>query len=152
MNNLECYNEKIFDSIKQIDEEGKEFWFARELSKVLGYTDWRNFKKVIEKAKSSCMNSNNTIDEHVVELNRVLNVGNNAKMTVVDYKLSRYACYLIVQNADPNKEVVALGQTYFAVQTRKMKLTEAEFFNLVKMKKDYIEENKLEMEINYYIK
>ena len=118
---------EMFEDIKHIDEYGREFWYARELSKIIEYADWRNFKKVLNKAFEACENSNNDIDEHFVELTRVLIVGNNAKMMVNDYKLSRYACYLIVQNADPKKEPVALGQTYFAIQTRKQEIKEKEY-------------------------
>jgi DNA-damage-inducible protein D len=121
-NELELYKEQNFEEIKHINDDGIEFWYARELSKVLEYTDWRNFVKVINKAKEACINSSNEVSEHIVEVNRVLNVGNNAKMEVYDFMLSRYACYLIVQNADPSKEVVALGQTYFTIQTRRQEL------------------------------
>ena len=127
---LEKYQEKVFEDIKHIDEYGNEYWYGRELSKVLEYSDWRNFNKVIDKAKDACTKSNNDILEHLVEVNRVLNVGNHAKMEVRDYKLSRYMCYLIVQNADSSKKVVALGQTYFAIQTRKMELTEEKYNRL----------------------
>lgn len=119
---LELYKKQNFEEIKHIDENGNEYWYARELAKVLEYSDWRNFIKVINKAKKACINSNNLVEEHLGELNRVLTVGNNAKMEVSDFILSRYMCYLIVQNADPTKGVVALGQTYFAIQTRKQEL------------------------------
>ena len=94
------------------------------------YNDWRNFFKIINKAKISCKNSNNDIKEHIVEFNNMLNIGNNAKRKVNDYKLSRYACYLIAQNADSRKKVVALAQTYFAVQTRRQELLEEEYKEL----------------------
>ena len=129
-NELELYKEQNFEEIKHIDENGVEYWYARELAKVLEYSDWRNFNKVINKAKKSCINSNNDINEHIVEFNRVLNVGNNAKMEVYDYKLTRYMCYLIVQNADASKPVVALGQTYFAIQTRRQELLDEEIKKL----------------------
>ena len=92
--------ENMFDSIKLIDEMGNEYWLVRELFKIIEYTDWRNFKKVLDRSKIACKNSNYSIIEHFVEFNRVLEVGNNAKMEIIDYKLSRYACYLIAQNGD----------------------------------------------------
>ena len=109
----------LFEQIKQIDENGNEFWYARQLAKVLEYTDFsRNFIGVINKAKEACTNSGQEVSEHLVEANEVLEAGHGAKHTYPSFKFSRYFCYLIVQNADPGKEVVALGQTYFAVQTR----------------------------------
>jgi DNA-damage-inducible protein D len=108
----------LFEQIKQIDEYGNEFWYARQLAKVLEYTDFRNFTGVINKAKEACINSRQEISQHLVEANEVLEAGQGAKHSYPSFKLSRYFCYLIVQNADPNKEVVALGQTYFALQTR----------------------------------
>jgi len=109
----------IFEQIKQIDENGNEFWYARQLAKILEYADFsRNFIGVINKAKLACANSGQEVSEHIVETNEVLEAGQGAKHTYPSFKLSRYFCYLVVQNADPGKEVVALGQTYFAVQTR----------------------------------
>ena len=113
------YTNNIFENIKHIDEYGNEYWYARELSKILEYKDWRNFLKVLNKAKDACKNSGFNIDEQLVEVNRLSKRNNNATANIQDYKLLRYICYLIVQNADSSKEVVALGQTYFAVQTRK---------------------------------
>ena len=112
MNEVKKYTEKIFEDIKHIDEYGNEFWYARELQKVLEYKDWRNFQKVIDKAEDACQNSQFNLDEQLVEINRLSKRHNNAIVNIQDYKLSRYICYLIVQNADPSKEVVALGQTY----------------------------------------
>lgn len=132
---LNTYREQNFEEIKHINKNGNEFWYARELAKVLEYTDWRNFVKVINKARETVINSNNTIDEHLVETNRVLVVGNNAKMNVNDFILSRYMCYLIVQNADSSKPVVALGQTYFAIQTRKQELLDEEIKQLTEEEK-----------------
>lgn len=109
-----------FEDIKHFDEEGQEFWYARELQKVLEYKDWRNFEKVINKAFISAKNSINASEDWVVEVNKPIKTGKGKEELIKDYRLSRYICYLIVQNADPNKEVVALGQTYFAVQTRKL--------------------------------
>jgi DNA-damage-inducible protein D len=109
----------LFEQIKQIDENGNEFWYARQLAKALEYADFsRNFVGVINKAKEACANSGQVVSEHLVETNEVLEAGQGAKHTYPSFRLSRYFCYLIVQNADPGKEVVALGQTYFAVQTR----------------------------------
>jgi len=126
----ENYNNSIFEKIKYIDEYGNEYWFARELSKVLEYKDWRNFLKVLNKAKEACRNSGFGVDEQLVEVDKLSKRNNNAITKIQDYKLSRYMCYLIVQNADPNKEVVALGQTYFAIQTRKQEITELEYDSL----------------------
>ena len=124
------YTNNIFENIKHIDEYGNEYWYAREFSKVLEYKDWRNFLKVLNKAKDACKNSGFNIDEQLVEVNRLSKRNNNATANIQDYKLSRYICYLIVQNADPGKEVVALGQTYFAIQTRKQEITEQEYDSL----------------------
>jgi DNA-damage-inducible protein D len=122
-------NLSVFEQIKQIDENGNEFWMARQLAKTLDYTDFRNFLGVIEKAKEACQNSGQAVANHLVELNEVVAVGSGATHNYPSYKLSRYACYLIVQNADPSKEVVALGQTYFAVQTRIQEITQMEAYN-----------------------
>ena len=109
----------VFEQIKQVDENGIEFWSARNLAKVLDYVEFRNFKPVIEKAKDACKNSGQNIENHFVDFHEMVKIGSGAERGFNDgVKLSRYACYLIVQNADPSKEVVALGQTYFAVQTR----------------------------------
>ena len=124
------YTNNIFEDIKHIDEYGNEYWFARDLQKVLEYKDWRNFLKVLDKAKEACCNSRFNVDEQLVEVNKLSKRNNNAIVNIQDYKLSRYICYLIVQNADPSKEVVALGQTYFAVQTRKQEITEQEYDSL----------------------
>ena len=121
------YNDSTFESIKHLDEYGNEYWYARELSKTLEYSDWRNFLKVLNKAKVACKNSGLNVDEQLVEVNKLSKRNNNANVNIQDYKLSRYVCYLIVQNADPSKEVVALGQTYFAIQTRKQEITEQEY-------------------------
>ena len=108
----------VFENIKHIDEFGNEFWYARELSKVLEYKDWRNFKKVIDKAVISAENSIPCKNVWAVEVNKSIKTGKGKEEIIKDYKLSRYICYLIIQNADSSKEVVALGQTYFAIQTR----------------------------------
>jgi DNA-damage-inducible protein D len=121
--------QSLFEQIKQTDENGNEFWMARQLSKALDYADFRNFTSVIEKAIEACKNSGyNTLD-HLVGFNEVVAVGSGATHTYPSYKLSRYACYLIVQNADPSKEVVAFGQTYFAVQTRIQEIQQMDAYN-----------------------
>ena len=118
----ETYTEKIFEDIKHINEYGQEFWYARELSKVLGYKDFRNFELIIFKAMENCKNSNQEIDDHFGETTEMVNIGSNAKRGFKSYKLSRYAAYLILLNADPDKPIVALGKTYFAVKTRQQEL------------------------------
>lgn len=119
----------LFEQIKNTDENGNEFWMARQLSKALEYTDFRNFNGVIEKAKEACKNSDQAVENHIVEANEMVAIGSGAERLLPSYKLSRYACYLIVQNADPSKEVVALGQTYFAVQTRLQEISQMEEYN-----------------------
>ena len=135
MNELNKYNEKTFDDIKHIDENGREYWYARELQKVLEYKDWRNFEKVINKAIISTKNSFDLNQDWVVEVNRPIKTGKGKIELIRDFLLSRYVCYLIVQNANPNKEVVALGQTYFAIQTRKQELNEMEYSLLTEEEK-----------------
>jgi len=119
----------VFEQIKYTDDNGNEFWMARQLAKALEYTDFRNFISVIEKAKDACKNSGQLVEDHLVEFNEVINHGKGAVSSYPSYKLSRYACYLIVQNADPNKEIVALGQTYFAVQTRLQEIRQMDEYN-----------------------
>ena len=148
MNNIIEYNGEIFEKIKHIDEYGNEYWNARELSKALEYRDWRNFFKVLKKAKEACNNSGFNVDEQLVEFNKLSKRNNNAIVNIQDYKLSRYICYLIVQNADPSKEVVALGQTYFAIQTRKQEITEKEYDSLSDDEKRFYQ-RKLTKQGNY---
>ena len=124
------YNNNIFENIKHIDEYDNEFWLARELQKVLEYKDWRNFQKVINKAITSARNSISVAEDWVVEVNKPIKTGKGKEEIVKDFKLSRYICYLIVQIADSSKEIVALGQTYFAIQTRKQEITEQEYDSL----------------------
>lgn len=121
------YDYKAFENIKHIDEEGNEYWEARELCKILTYNKWQKFLNVINKAKEACKNSGNNTDDHFTQLGKMVNLGSTASRIIKDYKLSRYACYLIVQNSDSNKEAIALGQTYFAVQTRKQEIIENEY-------------------------
>ncbi len=124
MTDIEKYSEHIFEQYKYVNEYGEDFWFARDLQVVFQYTEWRNFVKVIDKAKSACKTSGNDVSDHFVDVNKMVHLGSGSQREVEDIMLSRYACYLIVQNGDPKKEVVALGQTYFAVQTRKQELQE----------------------------
>ena len=134
MSNIEEYTEKTFEDIKHIDEHGNEFWEARELQRILGYKEWRYFSAVIEKAQIACSQSNNNINSNFGVNTKIVKTGVSSK-AVIDYKLSRYACYLIVQNANPKYEAVALGQTYFAIQTRKMELSEDEYNKLTEDEK-----------------
>ena len=121
-NEIARYSEETFESIKHVDEYGYEFWYARELQSVLEYAEWRNFQKLIEKAQTACENSDMAVDECFVEVNKTSPMPNGGVKLIDDYILSRYACYLIVMNGDPRKEVIAVGQTYFAVKTRQQEL------------------------------
>lgn len=124
MNELDTTQKKLFDDLRHIDENGNEYWFARELQAALQYKEWRNFQKVISTAQIACKISQQDIDDHFVEVNKMVEIGSGAKRSQIDYKLTRYACYLIVMNGDPRKEVIAWGQTYFAVKTRQQELAE----------------------------
>lgn len=136
MSDIALYNDKIFEKIKHIDENGCEYWEARELQKVLEYAQWRRFESVINKAMIACKLSNNKISDHFAKVGKTVPMPSGAKPKQIDdYKLSRYACYLIVQNGDSKKQVIALGQTYFAVQTRKQEITEEEYLNLTEDEK-----------------
>ena len=137
MNQIKEYNETIFERIKHTNEYDKEYWYARELQVALHYKEWRKFSGVIEKAKTACDNSDINTHDHFVGVDKMVDIGSRAQRKQDDYKLSRYACYLIVQNADSRKKVVALGQTYFAVQTRKQELTEKEYDNLTEDEKRF---------------
>lgn len=113
-----------FEYIKKINTHGREYWSARELCKILEYTEYRKFLPVIEKAKLSCKNSSQLVNDHFAQMGDMVKIGSGADRTIDDYHLSRYACYLIMQNADPSKDIVALGQTYFAIQTRRQEIRE----------------------------
>ena len=125
MTRLEASEYESFEDIKQSDDAGNEFWSARDLRKVLQYTKWENFSKVINKAMLACKNSGYSVEDHFPDVRKMVKLGSGAEKSVIDYELSRYACYLIVQNGDPRKEVIALGQTYFAIQTRRQELADA---------------------------
>lgn len=118
------YAESLFEAIKHVNEHGQEFWYARELQIALEYKQWRRFENVIKKAITACGNSENPIDEHFANVGKTSPMPNGGVKVIDDYELSRYACYLIVQNGDPRKKVIALGQTYFAVKTRQQELIE----------------------------
>ena len=124
---LKEVNNTIFESIKHFDEEGMEYWLARELMIVLEYKQWRRFNETINKAMIACKNSNRNIHDHFADIGKMVEIGSSTKRKIQDYKLSRYACYLIVQEADSRKEVVALGKTYFAIQTRRQELLDKDY-------------------------
>lgn len=126
MSTLQAKEYKQFEDIKHVREDGSEFWCARELAGVLDYTQWRNFQTVIKRAMIACENSGHNAVYDFAEVSKIVEAGAASK-PVIDYELTRYACYLIVQNGDPRKEVIALGQTYFAIQTYRQEV--ADHFN-----------------------
>ena len=134
-------NNLSFEDIKHIDENGIEFWYARELQLVLDYKEWRKFENVINKAKESCKNSDINVFDCFVDVDKSIISGKGRKSIIKDYKLNRYACYLIAQNGDSRKKVIALAQTYFAVQTRKQEITEKEYSLLTEDEKRFYQRN-----------
>ncbi len=137
MNKLEKDNNKTFEDIKHIDENGIEFWYARELMTILQYANWQNFEKIIEKAKIACKNSSINVLDHFIDVDKMVQIGSGAERKQKDYKLTRYACYLIAQNGDSRKKVIALAQTYFAIQTRKQEISEKEYSSLTEDEKRF---------------
>ena len=129
MNELIHPQTSIFEQIRHIDENGIEYWSAREMAKVLEYSEYRHFLPVIDKAKEACSNSNNSPLNHFEDVLEMIKIGKGGKREVESVKLSRYACYLIIQNADPSKEIVANGQNYFAVQTRLAEINQMDEYN-----------------------
>ena len=117
-----------FEGARQVDEDGNEYWFARDLAPLLDYQDWRNFMQVVEKARLACEKSGRAVEDHFGDVTRMVGIGSGAKREIADVRLSRYACYLIVQNGDPSKPVIANGQTYFAMQARRQELNDDEKF------------------------
>ena len=145
--NLEKYSEKTFENIKHINEFGNEFWLARELQAVLEYSEWRNFVNIIDRAKTASLNSGAEIEDHFVDVNKMVEIGSGAERDVDDMMLSRYACYLIVMNGDPRKEIISMGQTYFAVKTRQSELIDnyeqlSEDQKRLAIRREMIEHNK----------
>lgn len=140
-NEIKEYTEKIFEDIKHIDEFGNEYWLARELMAVLEYKEWRKFDKVIKKAMEACVGSNYYTLDHFVLKDKMVSIGSNTVRKIQDYKLSRYACYLIVQNCNPRIKIIALAQTYFAIQTRKQELSEKEYNELTEDEKRLFRRN-----------
>lgn len=121
----------VFEQVRQLDGEGREFWRARDLSRILEYSEYRHFLPVVEKAKEAARGSGQSVADHFEDILEMVSIGSGAERSIENIKLSRYACYLIVQNADPSKEVVALGQTYFAVQTRLQEIAQMEEYQLL---------------------
>ncbi|MFZ2855148.1 MAG: DNA damage-inducible protein D [Rhodocyclaceae bacterium] len=117
-----------FDGIRQLDEDGNEYWLARDLAPLLDYQDWRNFVQVMDKARIACEKSTRVVEDHFGDVTKMVGIGSGARREIADVRLSRYACYLIVQNGDPSKPVIANGQTYFAMQTRRQELQDSEKF------------------------
>ena len=146
MNEIKEYTETVFEDIKHIDELGNEYWYARELMPLLEYIKWENFDNVIQKAVISYKNSNNDDSYWLPEVRKPIITGKGKEEFIKDYKLSRYICYLIVQNANPKKKMVALGQTYFAIQTRKQELSELEYNNLTEDEKRLYRRNQARKE------
>jgi len=137
MNEIKEYTEKLFEDIKHIDKNGSEYWLARELMPLLEYRLWQRFSNVLKKAMENCLNSNHNVSNHFIGTDKMIKLAKNAVRNIQDYKLTRYACYLIVLNCDPRKKVIALAKTYFAVQTRKQELSEKEYSELTEDEKRF---------------
>ena len=118
MTDITVINDTLFESIKHINEYGQEYWLARELQTVLDYKLWQKFHNIIVKAQEACKSSGNVVSEHFIQVDKMVTLGSGSEREVVDYQLSRYACYLIAMNGSPRKKAIALAQTYFAVKTR----------------------------------
>ncbi len=151
---IEKKHHKTFEELKQISEDGNEFWFARDLTTVLDYASWENFKRVINKAMTACEKSGQEVEEHFYRETKFVPIGSGGKREVEEYRLSRYACYLIVQNGDPSKPVIANGQTYFAIQTRRQELADNNSFQKLQedekrlfLRKEMKEHNKQLVEV-----
>ena len=138
---IKKYSNQNFEDIKHIDENGIEYWYARELQLVLDYKEWRKFENVIKKAIDACENSGISAFEHFVGADKTIQMPKGATKSIKEYKLTRYACYLIAQNGDPRKEVIALAQTYFAIQTRKQEISEKEYSSLTEDEKRFYQRN-----------
>jgi DNA-damage-inducible protein D len=117
-------NDSPFERIRRTNESGNDYWSSRNLAEILGYTDYRNFEQVIQKARLACFNTGHRVDDHFVDVTEMVDIGSKAQRPVKTTLLSRYACYLAIQNADPSKDIVAAGQTYFAVQTRRQEIAD----------------------------
>lgn len=122
---LSAQHQSAFEAIRQCEENGGEWWSARDLAPLLDYVQWRNFMQVVEKAKLACQKAGKHVADHFADVSKMVDIGSGAQREVEDVRLSRYACYLIVQNGDPSKPVIANGQTYFALQTRRQELADA---------------------------
>jgi DNA-damage-inducible protein D len=147
MSNLKKYGDETFESIRHIDENGTEYWSARELQNVLEYTQWRNFVAVIQKAQETCLTLNIPISDHFADVSKMIPIAKGANREIEDILLTRYACYLVVMNGDPTKPSIAAGKNYFAVQTRKQELNEQieqleEDQKRLAIRKELIEHNK----------
>jgi len=120
-------NNSLFENLKHMDEKGLEYWYARELQKIFDYSQWRRFEETINRAMTTCINSKYNVYDHFANVGKTITMPKGASKIIKDYKLSRYACYLIAQNGDSRKKVIALAQTYFAIQTRRQELSEKDY-------------------------
>ena len=141
MNEIKEHTEKMFEDIKHIDEVGNEYWLARELQIAFKYKEWRKFDGIINKSITACNNSNINANDQFVQVDKLIQHGKGGMRNIKDYKLSRYACYLIAQNGDSHMKVIALAQTYFAIQTRKQELSEKEYSMLTEDEKRFYQRN-----------